>query len=62
MSIKGKKFQSLIPSILGFLLVIILFAGCGAGGNASGGGSLPSSDPAEGNTWDEMEWDRGQWG
>lgn len=61
MSIKRRKFQRLISSIMGFLLVLILFAGCGAGGNATGGGNSPSSDPGGGNTWDEMEWDRGQW-
>jgi hypothetical protein len=47
-----------------FLLLLVFFAGllggCGRGGG--GGDGAASPNPAEGSTWDQMEWDKGKWG
>lgn len=42
-----------------FLLALCagLSAGC-SGSSGDGGGA----GPAEGSTWDKMEWDKGKWG
>ncbi len=39
------------------LLMGLFFIGCGGG--SSGGDNV---DPATGDTWDKMEWDKGTWG
>jgi hypothetical protein len=41
------------------VLMSLLLIACGGGG---GGGNPPPQDPAFGNQWDQMEWDKGQWG
>lgn len=38
-------------------LCCLLLVACSSGG---GGGDTPP-DPATGNNWDQMEWDKGSW-
>jgi hypothetical protein len=40
------------------LSLSLALAGCGHGG----GGGAAAPNPAEGNTWDQMQWDKGKWG
>jgi len=54
-----KRLKRLKPFLLlALVLSAGLLAGCGGGG---GGGTTPPS-PAEGSSWDQMEWDTGKWG
>ncbi len=49
-----------MSTILVFILLIgISYVGCGGSSSSSGGDNV---DPATGNTWDKMEWDKGTWG
>jgi hypothetical protein len=58
--IRMKQFKPLKPILLLLVLCAGLFAGCGRGGG--GGDGAASPNPAEGSTWDQMEWDKGKWG
>jgi hypothetical protein len=52
-----KQFEG--PLLLVLFLLTGLFSGCSHGG---GGGGAAAPNPAEGSTWDQMEWDKGKWG
>jgi hypothetical protein len=52
---RGIKISIILALVL---LIGSSFIGCGGG--SSGGDANPN--PSTGNTWDTMEWDKGQWG
>lgn len=55
----GRSKRGLRVAAAGLALLLAAgLAGCSGGG---GGGGAPPPDPAEGETWDKMAWDRGTW-
>ncbi|MFY9271268.1 MAG: hypothetical protein WAO55_16105 [Candidatus Manganitrophaceae bacterium] len=60
-SMRGRRIFIPLGLVLALLLSGALLTACGGGG---GGGEEPSAgnNPAEGSTWDQMEWDKGKWG